>query len=128
MGIRTSRWSDRLYNLFVEGQTFSGSTGSAGELEHLISPLARSGRLIVGEPGKRQSNYALRISHLDPLSEVSGVQARLKNLGFGIQEVTGDLDDATHTAILAFQSKSRLETSGELDANTRAKLKESYGC
>jgi hypothetical protein len=57
-------------------------------------------------------HYALLLGHLDPHDTVSGVQSRLRNLGFG-GAVTGSLDDATRAVVLRFRVAHGLPTDGE---------------
>jgi hypothetical protein len=74
----------------------------------------------------------LRIGHLDPVSEPTGVYQRLNNLGY----VFDDPDEATSVdagslrdPLSAFQSAQGMTgATGELDDDTRTKLKSDYGC
>src|SRR5258708_1990383 len=73
----------------------------------------------------------LRIGHLDPINEPSGVYQRLKNLG--IQSFTGPLparvdQAAMSQAVQKFQSAQRLPVTGEVDDETRGRLREAHGC
>jgi N-acetylmuramoyl-L-alanine amidase len=63
---------------------------------------------------------------MDPADEVSGVQARLNNLGFDCGEPDGVLDDDTKSAVRAFQVLFGLEPSGEIDDAFREKLLACY--
>jgi len=50
------------------------------------------------------SEYVLvLLGELDPSREISGIQARLANLGYYHDEVTGKLDDNTREAIGRFK-------------------------
>lgn len=69
-------------------------------------------------------HYALLLGHLDPHDTVSGVQSRLRNLGFG-GDVTGTLDDATRAVILRFRVANSLSTDGDpLDDALANKLRD----
>jgi hypothetical protein len=59
--------------------------------------------LFVDDNDEPQGKYELAVGHLDPVEEVSGVQARLGNLGYYSGPITGTLDDATRRAISAFR-------------------------
>jgi len=109
------------YDLDIDGQKYSGSLDSDGALEVSISPNVRKGKLTVGQ-GDEQEEYELDLGHLDPLAEVSGVQARLMNLGYDCGSVDGKLGPETEEALAAFQEDNDLEPSGKLDQTTLDKL------
>ncbi|HYH78323.1 MAG TPA: hypothetical protein VEX86_00950 [Longimicrobium sp.] len=79
------------FQMVVDGTPFTGTTDATGTLQVYLSPLARKGTLTVGD----DYSLALDFGGLNPIEEVSGVQMRLRNLGFGPDEVTYNLDDAT---------------------------------
>jgi len=65
---------------------------------------------------------------MDDSSKITGAQARLKNLAAGTEDdEDGVLDEYTQLAIMRFQNKHEMDTSGQLDDSTVAKLKERYG-
>ena len=113
--------ADRPYILEVDGRIYEGRTDSTGLLEVSISPTARAGRVRLPEDGLE---CPLQFGHLDPATEVTGVQQRLQNLGFLEIEPTGEMDDETRTALAFFQSSVNLPPSGELDDATRQRLLE----
>jgi hypothetical protein len=114
------------YVLEVEGQSFSGQTDAQGVLRQRIPPDARTGRLIVGRD--RREIYPLQLGQLDPVSEISGVQARLANLGFYAGAVDGQMNPATAQALKAFQAKHNLPVNGQLNEATGQQLKQAHGC
>ena len=109
----------------IDGTIFRGTTYSDGIIEHPILPNAEKGRLIVGE--SQEEKHQLNLGHLDPLNEISGVQARLKNLNIYFGEVNGELDNNTVLAIREFQKKHALEETGEIDEEIRNRLEEVHG-
>lgn len=109
------------YSLAVDGALFSGKTKADGRVRHPISPSAKEATLTVGE-GEEAVEYTLQLGHLDPIEEISGVQGRLKNLGFMSGEPSGQADDATVEAIKLFQKDMGLEETGKLDSQTRDAL------
>ena len=115
--------ADADYSIEINGQWYSGKTNSQGELEQAIPPDVRKGKLVVHSDGEELD---LKFGSLDPVSEMSGVQARLNNLGF-FCEVSGTLDEHTHEAILAFQEVHGLRATGELDDSTRQQLEQEHG-
>src|SRR4051812_9076428 len=50
-------------------------------------------KLWLSEDPEVIASWTLKIGPLDPITEVSGVQARLNNLGYGAGEVDGNEDD-----------------------------------
>ena len=108
------------YVLNIDGQLTSGKTDGQGWIKQSIPPDARSGKLLL-QGGKEE--IPIQIGALDPVEEVSGVQQRLTNLGFPAGN-SGQLDDQTKAALKRFQAEQGLQTTGEADDATRAKLKQ----
>jgi hypothetical protein len=111
------------YTIIIDGISVSGATDEEGRLEHPIPPDAKEGELILGEDEK----YQLFLGNLDPIHEVSGVQGRLRNLGFYNGSIDGELTDETVQAIQDFQVENELEPTGEPDSQTLDMLKKRYG-
>jgi hypothetical protein len=82
-----------------------------------------------GEVALAQGVAELRVGHLDPIEEDTGVRARLSNLGYLIGAVE-DADDGEELrlALQEFQADHELPFTGELDDATRAKLADVHGC
>lgn len=68
--------------------------------------------------------FRFDLREMDPSSELTGAQARLHLLGYGVNGIDGVLDEPTREALSAFQEDNELEVSGELDDATQAKLAE----
>jgi len=98
-----------------------GTTNGDGVLEAQVPVLATSGRLVIGED---QFGIDLLFGHLDPASELSGIQQRLINLGYTCHDSHGEFGESTRTALRDFQDTHGLATSGELDEDTRARIVE----
>ncbi|MFY9510824.1 MAG: peptidoglycan-binding protein [Rubrivivax sp.] len=107
----------------VDGAEQRGHTGGDGTLELKVKPGAREGRLVVGE-GARRSEYRLDLGTLDPVETTAGVIERLRNLGYDTGAPRGAWDDAARGALMAFQADHGLESSGEPDAATQARLRD----
>lgn len=101
-----------------------GTTDGDGRLEQEIACDAREA---VVEFPERKLVYKLKLGHLDPVSEVTGAQARLGQLGYYHGPVSGELDEATALALWGFQLRAGLPATGELDAATQAALRREYG-
>ena len=108
------------------GYTFSGTTNGEGELKHFIPPNARQGRLILGS-GDETEEIELRLGDLNPSEAITGVQARLANLGFDCGPVDGILGPKTRKAIKRFQKTRRLDQTGEPDEATMQELETMHG-
>jgi hypothetical protein len=68
--------------------------------------------------------YTFDLRHLDPTSEISGLQGRLRHLGYAVGAPDGTLDPRSEEALRAFQTDHDLEVTGELDQATQDKLRE----
>ncbi len=111
------------YTLLVDGKSYSGTTDGEGKIEQVVPADARSGTLTL-RGGKEK--YPVRIGHLNPIDEVSGVQQRLNNLGFHAGDEGGQMNDSLKAALTAFQTKYKLNPSGEIDDATKAKVAECH--
>jgi len=111
------------YTLLVDGKPYQGTTDGEGKIEQVLPANAQSGKLIL-HGGKEQ--YPVNIGHLNPIDEISGVQQRLNNLGFQAGDEGGQMNDSLKSALTAFQTKYKLNPSGEIDGATKAKLLECH--
>jgi N-acetylmuramoyl-L-alanine amidase len=75
----------------------------------------------------RQQEYNFQLAYLNPADYVSGIQARLKNLGDYKGEINGNMDDASRDAIRRFQERSGLEATGQANAATKNALLQLHG-
>lgn len=131
-----------------------GQTDGDGVLDEPISPLARRAEVhftpdpppepaepadfdeqgpdIIQErrpaakdpPAEQPLIYTFELRHLDPTSEISGLQGRLRHLGYAVGPADGTLDPRGEEALRAFQSEHGLDVTGELDQATQDKLRE----
>jgi len=118
--------ADTPYVLAVDGRTREGTTDGEGQLDEPIPAGARAARLVVDPGGEGEQVFELDLGGLDPVTEAAGLQKRLDNLGFTC-EPTGELDEQTAAALLAFQKEHDLEPTGNADAKTRDKLVQEHG-
>ncbi len=115
--------ADAPYELWIEGKKQDGRTDENGLLEESLPPDLPEARLVLPERGLE---IELRFGHLDPIEEVTGLQARLNNLGFWCGEVDGILGPLTRSAITSFQASRGLVPSGEPDGPTRDLLTKAH--
>jgi hypothetical protein len=113
------------YTLEIDGKLKNGKTGPDGSVEFVIPGNARSGKITVGPDSEE---FPLELGGVDPIEELSGVQARLNNMGYDCGGADGEMTGETGESIRRFQKDNGLKESGEVDDQTRARLKEVHGC
>ncbi|MDX2146460.1 MAG: peptidoglycan-binding protein [Planctomycetota bacterium] len=117
--------ANQKYVLTVDGEKKEGSTDGDGMVSLMLSPAARSASVVVGtDPG---DEYELKLRALWPVSTVTGIQARLRSLGFYEGDIDGKIGPQTRAAIRLFQEEQKLDVDGIAGPQTQAKLKECYG-
>lgn len=109
------------YQLIIDGKVIKGKTDRDGILEEFVPANAKQGELITGPDEFR---LIIDFGFLDPISEISGVQKRLNNLGYVCGEPNGELNEATRDALADFQHRFGLDVSGDADKKTIDKLEE----
>jgi hypothetical protein len=107
-------------------EPYEGTTDGDGVAEIPIPTGAHHGTIRIGE-GEDQKVYEVDLGQLDPHDSISGVQARLNNLGYGAGEVDGRLNARTERALRQFQRQQKLEITGRIDVKTCDKLRELNG-
>lgn len=114
------------YHLDIEGKAFDGKGSEGAVIDVPIPPDARVGKLSLWldhDMDEDPMEFNVNLGALDPIEEVSGVQARLNNLGFNSGPVDGEVGPKTRRAVRAFQEAFGLDTTGEIDDDTRRELK-----
>ena len=121
-------FSGKKYRLEIEGEIFQGSTAGDGLLEEEIPVNAQSGVLTVwlNDDDYDDCTWELAIGSLDPVDEISGVQARLNNLNFICGPVDGIVGPRTRAAVQQFQTRIKASPTGIIDAALISKLREAY--
>jgi len=114
------------YKLKIDGEGddwIEGTTDGEGRLEQNIALDSEEGELhIAGHV------WPISVAHLDPITTVSGVQARLNNLGFNAGPVDGKNGPKTKAAVKRFQKSRDITVDGIVGPQTRKHLKDAYGC
>lgn len=130
LGWDSAPLADTGFTITLEGAPpLRGRTDAAGDLEALIPPDARRGRLEIGD-----LTFELGIGDLNPLTEatpdrgVSGAQGRLLGLGFDPGPIDGIAGPLTRRALEDFQAAFGLPVTGEPDNATRDRLSREFGC
>jgi len=116
--------SGKKFKLEVGGKTIEGQTTGDSAVELDIDPEPAKGKLTVwmGTDPEKELTWNLDLGRIDPIELLSGVQARLNNLGFLSGPVDGELDDDLKSALTQFQILHGLDPSGAADDDTKAKL------
>ncbi len=117
------------YVLTVGGSITTGATDGDGKINHPIPPNARSGHLAVGDAAKGEDlqEYDLVFGELDPIDTMTGVQQRLRNLGFYHGAIDGKSGPHTKEAISNYQAAHDIKATGKPDDSTRRKMQEEHG-
>ena len=116
---------DERYEIDIDGRKTEGVTDGEGCLHALMPPDARIARV---KFLKLKDQHVFKLGHLNPVTEISGIQGRLQNLGFYFGESDGKTSDALTEAIRDFQAVySAAEVTGALNEKTRNRISEIYG-
>jgi hypothetical protein len=113
------------YIVEIDGNVRSGKTDAEGRIEVSIPPNAKRGKIIVGE---EKEGIPLVLGGIDPVEQITGVQARLNNLGYNAGAVDGVLGPQTKAALESFQHGAGLPETGQLDVQTRSALVDKHAC
>jgi len=109
------------YELRVAGKIIKGRVGPGGMIDEPIPAEATAAELVMRPthlPGQ-EDRWTIELGMLDAISELTGVQARLDNLGFHCP-VDGQESDETTRAIAAYQKWRGVgDGEGTLDDATR---------
>jgi Putative peptidoglycan binding domain len=120
------------YTLRVGWLTRKGTTDATGLVQQKVPTGIQDALLILD---KRKTHLPLKIGHLDPIHDgdgkqaiVSGIQARLNNLGFECGKEDGDSDSDTQEALKRFQETAmgRQNPDGEPDQATLDALRQHH--
>ena len=114
------------YELLMEGRSWRGKLDDQGWLHVDIPPDSQHGRITLGTQEDAWT-IDLDLGHLDPITELTGLQARLRNLGYFHGEITGQKTEDFLSAVHAFRTAHGLEVNFEIGDDFQAKLKEIHG-
>lgn len=112
------------YVLKIDGEEFTGTTDGNGAIRVSIPPNAKNGKLVLTDENEE---YDLLLGQLDPVDKTSGVQARLKGLGYYDGEISQAVNPETEQAVKDFQEEYKLKPTGLIDDAFKSKLKAIYG-
>jgi len=99
-----------------------GNIDESGFVELAIAPSVNYAQVLLMQKSYIESN-SFRLGYVDPIDTLSGVMARLYNLGFG-----GGMSDEQHDSIIkSFQISEGLDPTGIPDAQMLMLLKQKFG-
>lgn len=103
------------------GERLTATTDDKGVLRLKVPVTVRTVELVFTQP---EAYFCLGVGDLDPITELSGVGQRLRNLGY-----IAHLDEETDLSygIRGFQTDHGIEPTGEADEGTRARLAMEHG-
>lgn len=107
--------SNAEYTIDIDGKESKGKTDNEGWIKQTILPNAKLAKLVLADGSK----YELKLGNLDPVNEITGIQGRLRNLGFYEGSVNGQMTDETKNALRDFQHSHDLEVTGEANDETK---------
>jgi hypothetical protein len=99
----------------------------AGWVHVPVLPDAAKARLMVTLEDGSELQLDLSPRALNPVDTTTGVQARLRNLGYLTDATDGAIDLPTVLALARFQNTNGLGMTGTADAATRTALVAAYG-
>ena len=117
--------------LVVGNDVRNVTTDGSGRIEQVLPPGEDNAYLIIQDDSQTAFNFVeipLKIGHLDPVEELTGQQARLKNLGYFFGEIGDKEDESFRAAVEEFQCDNSLTVDGICGPKTQAKLKAVHGC
>lgn len=116
--------SNERYILEIDGKQIEGSTDGGGIVELEIVPNAKIARITFVEDGEE---LEFELGGLDPVTELSGIQGRLRNLGLYEGPVDGEMSGELEEAIKLFQERNKLDPTGRVDDALKSALQNAHG-
>jgi hypothetical protein len=108
----------------VDGKRSEKTTTGGGLLELDIIPNAKIVKVTFVKDG---DEHEFELGGLDPVTEETGIQARLRNLGFYRGPVDGTMSEEYEAAIKLFQERQKLAQTGIVDDALRNALESAHG-
>jgi len=118
--------ASKRYKLEARGWRAEGRTDGNGKIEQDLPLSVREAHLSVWLKDDLVLQYRLLPGALDPHDLVTGVQARLRNLGFHAGPVDGRPRPELEQALRHFQRKAGLAESGRIDQATANRLRDTH--
>lgn len=117
--------ADERYLVRGAHRSIEGVTDASGKLTIDVPITMRDGEILL--PAKGLS-FPIRLGDMDPITERTGVEKRLANLGLLHPSVDSTPEEALARALQTFQRLQGLDPTGEPNDETRRRLVAAYGC
>jgi len=125
LDIEGEPYANEPFHLTGDGVDQRGALDGDGWMRVKVSPAASRLRLVIGADGEHE-DYELRVGHLDPHDELTGVCDRLRNLGYyagpSVEAPTAQLADA----IRWYRRAHDLGEGGDVDEALREALRRGH--
>ena len=117
------------YILVIDGEEIEGTVGDDGAIECDCPAGAEVGelRLWLEEESEPSHVFDIKLGFLDTVSETTGIQARMNNLGYDCGAVDGDIGPKMKKAVEQFQAHHNLKVDGNPAEITQKQLESIYG-
>ncbi|MFT3767398.1 MAG: peptidoglycan-binding domain-containing protein [Minicystis sp.] len=126
-----SPFANESYEVRGLGSPLQGTTDGEGRVSVKVPVHVAEVQVVFPD---RRVAFPVRVGHLDPIEEPTGVRQRLQHLGFYEAAQAdapdwADLDavERDRRAVTAFQTRHGLPSSGDMDDETRAALQKAHG-
>lgn len=120
--------ADAPYRLEIHGHpTSDGQSDGEGLVEVPIPLGARTGVITFYPDTDEALEFDLELGEMDSVETPIGVRKRLSNMGFRCSPNGDELDADLRDALRRFQAEHDLETTGNIDQQTKDKLVEVNG-
>ena len=131
--VRFTEWdkarANAEYKAYVDRKFVQeGVLDSDGGVEFSVPSDALKAEFLIYDEDGTEDKRVVWLRQVPPISEISGVEARLHNLGFRCGHGDGSLNATLVQALKAFQHEHDLEVTGKPDEATRKKLQKLHGC
>jgi hypothetical protein len=125
-------WAGKRVTLDVGGQSIDAPIGNDGLIEIDLPNGDESGgelKVFMNPNSDEPTHvYEVQLGNLDPVEELSGVQARCNLLGFDCGVADGIMGGKTREGVKAFQASQSLDVDGVPGPMTKGTLKDVFGC
>lgn len=119
--------ADAPYVLKLDGSFIEGRSDSQGLVEISIPLDASEATITFHKGADDEISFDLGLGKMDSIDTVIGARKRLCNMGFRCAPEGDELDGEMQDALRRFQAEHELETSGEIDEQTKGQLVDAHG-
>lgn len=119
---------DAAYTIAVDGVEVEPKKAKKTDAKGMvIAKLGHASTSAVVRVAKQGTVYEVSLGHLDPITKITGLKARLRQLGYYLGPVDDQPSPLFHVALWLFQNNQGLLPTGSIDDRTLDELKKVYG-